>query len=357
MSCISEFRRKRWSSSYLESMNILIVGTGNIGTTLANVLLAHRELFSIENLWVLKNEFRPWQSPDLDFLRDRGAVICTRTSYPGAVLLDEIESSVDYAFDCAKEGTARDMKSYYDGLPRLLGVCAQGSEKGFGLPFMSGVNPQAIRGKRFVNIVSCNTHGTASILQAVAGERLENLLEGDVVVVRRCEDVGSHQRLVSASVVARHLDPLIGTHHAIDVSDLFRTVGVTMKLSSSDVTTPSQLMHAARFNILLDRGLSQDEVKQRIAANPLIASTLKYDSNSIFELGRRYGFQGRIYEHAVMVESNLLVQGNRIRGWVFVAQEGNTVLSTLDAFLLQCQFSDRERILGILKARLIVGRW
>lgn len=338
-------------------MNLLIVGAGNIGTTLANVLLAHHELLSIENLWVLKNDIRPWQSPDLDFLRSRGAVICTRTACPGAVLLSEIESSVDYVFDCASEGTARRLKPYYDGLPRLLGVCAQGSEKGFGLPFMSGVNPQAIRGERFVNIVSCNTHGTASVLQTFAGERLENLVEGDVVVVRRCEDVGSHQRLVSASVVARHLDPRIGTHHAIDVSDLFQTVGVSTKLSSSDVTTPSQLMHAARFNILLDRGLSPGELKERIAANPFVATTRKYDSNTIFELGRRYGFQGRIYEHAVMVENNLLLEGNRIRGWIFVAQEGNTVVSTLDAFLLQCGFSGRERILAVIKDRLLTGSW
>lgn len=338
-------------------MNILITGAGNIGTTLANVLLANRKLLSIDHLWILKNRIQPWQTADLDFLRRAGAVVCTRDRSPDCVLLDQIDSSVDYVFDCAASGTARMLKNYYNSLPSLVGACAQGSEKGFGVPFMTGVNPSAIRGERFVNIVSCNTHGTASVLQTFAGPRLEKLLEGDVVVVRRCEDVGSHQRLVSASVVARHLDPLAGTHHAIDVADLFKTVAVSPKLTSSDVTTPSQLMHAACFDMRLNYELTPAGIMEKIAANPFIATTHKFDSNHIFELGRRYGFQGRIYEHAVIVENNLLVNGNRVRGWMFVAQEGNTVLSTIDAFLLQTGFSNREQTLAILKSQLLADGW
>jgi glyceraldehyde-3-phosphate dehydrogenase (NAD(P)) len=338
-------------------MNILITGAGNIGTTLANVLLANRKLLSIDNLWILKNRIQPWQAVDLGFLRRAGAVICSREQCADCVLLDQVEASVDYVFDCAASGTARMLRQYYDSLPRLIGACAQGSEKGFGVPFMTGVNPAAIRGERFVNVVSCNTHGTASVLQTLAGPRLENLIEGDVVVVRRCEDVGSHQRLVSASVVARHLDPLAGTHHAIDVADLFATVGITPKLASSDVTTPSQLMHAARFDIRLDRALSPADIMEKIAGNPFIATTLKFDSNHIFELGRRYGFQGRIFEHAVIVENNLMVDGNRVRGWMFVAQEGNTVISTIDAFLLQTGFPNREHALTILKSQLLADGW
>ncbi len=338
-------------------MNVLITGAGNIGTTLANVLLANKELLSINTLWVLKNQIQPWQTADLDFLRRAGAVICTRERCADCILLSEIESLVDYVFDCAASGTARALRDYYDHLPRLVGACAQGSEKGFGVPFMTGVNPAAIRRERFVNVVSCNSHGTAAVLQTFAGPQLEDLIEGDVVVVRRCEDIGSHQRLVSASVVARHLNSLAGTHHAIDVTDLFKTVAIPLKLTSSDVTTPSQLMHTARFDILLNCELSTADICKRIAENPFIATTQKFDSNSVFELGRRYGFQGRIFEHAVIVENNLLVDGNRLRGWIFVAQEGNTVISTLDAFLLQTGFSNRDHVLNTLKNQLLEARW
>ncbi len=338
-------------------MNILVVGTGNIASTLINLLLEYRDLLGIGTLWVLKNRLQPWQLPDLDILRERGAVLCSRERIAGMTLLSEIESHVDYVFDCAENGTALSLKHYYERLPRLIGACAQGSEKGFGIPFMTGINTAAVRGARFVQIVSCNTHGTAAVLKTFAGENLERLIEGDTVVVRRCEDIGAHQRLVAASVVARHLDPVIGTHHAIDVIDLWKTVGIAPNISSSDVTTPSQLMHAARFHLILDHETSGEEIKDRIAANPLVGTTGKFDSNSVFELGRRYGFQGRIFEHAIVVDGNLLVEGNRIRGWIFVPQEGNTVLSTLDAFLLQVGFPERDQVLAVIQQRLLRGRW
>lgn len=142
-------------------------------------------------------------------------------------------------------------KTFYQSLVNLKGVCAQGSEKGFGHSFMSGINDEIIRSQKFVHVVSCNTHGTASLLKTFCGSDLNNLIKGDFVVVRRSEDIGNHERLVSANVVARHLDAKIGTHHAIDVVDLFNTLNVNCDITSSDITTPSQLMHAVRFNIEL----------------------------------------------------------------------------------------------------------
>src|SRR5690606_26219058 len=125
------------------------------------------------------------------------------------------------------------------------------------------------------------------------GDNLENLDYADVVVVRRSEDLGNHERLVSANVVARHLDLDIGTHHAIDVVDLFDTKGCSCKLTSSDITTPSQLMHSVRFNIRFKQKLNKP-IADLIASNSFVATTAKFDSNVVFELGRRYGFNGRL---------------------------------------------------------------
>lgn len=338
-------------------MNVLVVGSGNIGTTLTNVLLEYKEALAIDQLFILKNSFHPWIAADLELLRKRGANICARSPQTGIIGLDEIQDSIEFVFDCAAAGVARANREFYDSMPRLKGACAQGSEKGFGIPFMSGVNPEAVTSQRFVHIVSCNTHGTVSILQAVTGVRLGDLVDGDFVVVRRSEDLGGHERLVAASVVARHLDPIIGTHHAIDAIDLFKTVGIAPRVQSSDITTPSQMMHAARFSINLTREVSVEEVIAAIDRSPFVAPTMKFDSNRIFELGRRYGFQGRIFEHSLVVVSNLLVLGNRVTGWLFVAQEGNTILSTLEAFLLQTEHPNRTQIFSKIKDDLLIGQY
>ena len=108
----------------------------------------------------------------------------------------------------------------------LRGASAQGSEAGFGVPFVGGVNPGAVVGARLVQIASCNTHATATLLAALGGPSLAGLEETDLVCVRRCEDLGGRERLVGASVVSRHRDATHGTHHAADAATVFATLGL-----------------------------------------------------------------------------------------------------------------------------------
>ena len=221
---------------------------------------------------------------------------------------------------------------------------------------MSGVNDEQIKGEKFVNIVSCNTHGTAALLALFTGESLENLKRADVVVVRRSEDLGNHGRLVSGNVVARHLDAATGTHHAVDVVDLFKTIGVACPLTSSDITTPSQFTHSVRFNIELKHPLGAS-VESLINDSVYVSKTGKFDSNVIFELGRRYGFQGRLYSHAIIVLGNLLHTETSVKGWAFVPQEGNSIISTLHAFMLQMKLPNTSKILKKIQSDLLRNEW
>jgi len=174
--------------------------------------------------------------------------------------IEKIISTIDYICDTGKNGSGLQNKSLYESLVNLKGCSAQGSENGFGISFMSGMNEKIIQGQKFVHIVSCNTHGTSSLLTTFAGRQLENLEAADMVLVRRSEDIGNHERLVSAYLVARHLDQNLGTHHAIDVCDMFAFQNIKCNLTSSDITTPSQLMHSVRFNIKLKNSLSKADV-------------------------------------------------------------------------------------------------
>ena len=328
-------------------MKVLVNGIGNIGTTMLGVLNQFRVELDLSYIYARKNNLAAWNQIELEILRDLGIEIV----HPDYTPISNIIDNVDYIFDCTSIGHGLKNKTWYQSLDNLKGCSAQGSEQGFGIPFMTGINDESIRGSKYVQIVSCNTHSLAAILKAFAGDGLDNLAEADFVVVRRCEDIGNNQRLVNANVVSRHLNSSVGTHHAVDILDLYRCVGLTPRVTSSDITTPSQLMHSVRFNIKTINPI-QTEI-----SGPFLSSTDKFDSNVIFELGRRYGFMGRIYSHAIIVSNNLLVEKSCVKGWAFVPQEGCTILSSIHAFLLQTQHPQATELMSTLATSLIKPIW
>jgi glyceraldehyde-3-phosphate dehydrogenase type II len=338
-------------------MKVLVNGIGNIGVTLLNVLIQHKKKLGISEVYALKNKLFPWNNTELETLKEKGVIVCTKEKHLQFQEIDSCVNLIDYVFDTTINGMGLENKSWYKTLKNLKGCSAQGSEKGFGIPFMSRINEEAIKHKKFVQIVSCNTHAIASLLNVFAGERLENLCKADFVIVRRSEDLGNHERLVTSNVVARHLDDVLGTHHAIDVKDLYETQGVSADIQSSDITTPSQLMHAVRFNIELNQKLDKNNIECLLRKNAYVSSTNKFDSNVIFELGRRYGFMGRIFSHAIVIDNNFLINNKVVKAWAFIPQEGNTILSTINAFLLQTNKVDSVTVMQELESDLLRENW
>jgi glyceraldehyde-3-phosphate dehydrogenase/erythrose-4-phosphate dehydrogenase len=337
-------------------MNVLVNGIGNIGSTLINLLLHYKVELGIDEVYACKRTITPWNQAELQLLKDKGVKICTSGKSLDFPQLGNILPQIHYIFEATANGIGLESKKRYLKLPNLIGSSAQGSEKGYGISFMTGVNDEVIRSQKFVHIVSCNTHGSAALLRLFAGNELANLERADMVVVRRSEDLGNHERLVSANVLARHLNDTAGTHHSIDVIDMFKTINVQCNLTSSDITTPSQLMHAVRFNIELKKPLEKS-VDDLILSQKLLAKTIKFDSNVIFELGRRYGFNGRLYSHAIVVSENLLKTSKSIKGWAFVPQEGNSILSTIHAYLLQTNHANEEAVFNKIADDLCRSEW
>lgn len=338
-------------------MNVLVNGIGNIGTTLLTLLIRYQKELEIDTVFALKNNLMPWQIEDLNYLKSLGIVVCSTKPHAEYLNIQEIIDKVDYIFDCTSNGGGLKNKKWYDQLTNLKGASAQGSEKAFGLSFMAGINNNSIRSQKYAHIVSCNTHAIASILTTFCGSELENMDSADFVIVRRSEDLGNHERLVSANVVARHLDNQIGTHHSIDVIDLFETIGKRPQVTSSDITTPSQLMHGVRFNVKLKKNVSRSDIKDLINVNSLISTSTKFDSNKIFERGRRLSPSGRIYSHAIVIENNLMIIGDKVIGWAFIPQEGNTLLSTINAFLLQTGNILESEIMKKVVTELVHKEW
>jgi glyceraldehyde-3-phosphate dehydrogenase type II len=340
-------------------MKVLVNGIGNIGQTILGVLCDYKLTLKITEIYALKNtEITEWNKTEINFLEQKGVIICTKSNsdYKN---LNSIIDKIDYVFDCNANSFGLKNKQWYASLKNLKGCSAQGSEKEFGVSFMTGINNKKIKNKKFAHIVSCNTHAISSLITTSTNNKLSNFIEGDFVIVRRSEDLGNSQRLVGANVLSRHLNNIIGTHHAIDVKDLFQTKHTELNIQSSDITTPSQLMHSVRFNLKFRKAPTSDEIEEFIEKNISVSNTKKFDSNIIFELGRRYSKYGRLFSHAIINSNNLLfdARNNSIKGWAFIPQEGNTILSTIHAFLIQTDIKDDEKIINKLKLEMIKEKW
>ena len=76
-------------------------------------------------------------------------------------------------------------------------------------------------------------------------------------------------------------------------------------------------------------------------------------------MGRKYSLYGRLFSHTIINSNNLLFDYENacLKGWAFIPQEGNTILSTIHAFLLQTNHSKESEIMDVLKAKMIRAEW
>lgn len=83
-------------------MKVLINGLGNIGTTLANILLEFKNLLGIETVYLYKNLPNRWSEEDLAILKSKGGVICKETDVEAKKVFLELISKVDFIFNAEK---------------------------------------------------------------------------------------------------------------------------------------------------------------------------------------------------------------------------------------------------------------
>jgi glyceraldehyde-3-phosphate dehydrogenase (NAD(P)) len=323
-------------------VDILVVGTGSVGAALARLLLGLREQLRVGEVFVYKHTPREQDRPLLLDLRARGARLVVRREQAGAfnalgvppdVLgLEEAVRSATAVFDCSADGAGLENKRavyerYADG--RLF--VAQGSEAGFGVPFVVGTNDQVLHGgSPFVHVASCNTHATCAILSTI-GLGGRDVAWGRFVYVRRASDVGQEGGFVPAIVVDAP-EGEYGAHQAEDAAAVFRTVGVELDLWGTSLKVNSQYTHAIYFHLGLRRTTSPEEVEWRIACNPWVARTHKRMSSLVFSYGRDVGPSGRLMSHAVFVMPTVCVRREReVVGFCFTPQDGNVLSSTVAA--------------------------
>ncbi len=323
-------------------MNVLVVGTGSIGSALARLLLALREPLGIGELLVYKHTPRVQDRPLLLDLRNRGAQLVVREEQAGAfdalgippdvIGLEEGVRRARVVFDCSPDGGGlANKRAIYDRYADGRLFVAQGSEVGFGVPFAAGTNDAALHaGTSFVQVASCNTHATCAILSTI-GLGGRDVAWGRFVYVRRASDVAQEGGFVPAILVDTP-EGEYGAHQAEDAAAVFRTVGVELDLWGTSLKVNTQYMHAIYFHLGLRRPTSSEEVEHRISSNPWVTRTHKQMSSLVFSYGRDVGPSGRLLSHAVFVMPTVCVRREReVVGFCFTPQDGNVLSSTVAA--------------------------
>jgi glyceraldehyde-3-phosphate dehydrogenase (NAD(P)) len=322
-----------------------VVGTGTIGEPLIGLLCHHAERLGISQVTFNKRSPVLTDRPKVRELLKKGAHLAVDDDVREGFLSLGLEPSysheeamdrADVVIDCTPSGIGLKHKEEFYNARRApgRGFIAQGSEFGFGKPYARGINDKALvpGDDQFIQVVSCNTHNLAVLIQTLAIGSGKGLEEGRFVCMRRANDISQTSEFTPSPQVNKHGDATFGTHHARDAYHLFKTMGVDLNLFSSAVKLNTQYMHAVHFALKLKQKITKDEILELCKANDHIALTHKTSANLVFSFGRDQGHYGRILNVAVVVVPSLTIRNEReVVGYCFTPQDGNSLLSSVSA--------------------------
>ena len=330
-------------------MNILIIGTGTIGEPLIGLLADFRKKLGIDKVYFHKRTPLKDEIAKVNSLISRGANLVVdpdkvkafqKLGHESILVYQTALELCDVVIDCTPAGNLA-KESHYLSLSKRNKekvFIAQGSEKGFGLPYAYGINDSALLESKhkFIQIVSCNTHNISSLIKTIPPV-MEDLLEGDFVCIRRANDISQEGSFIASPVVGEHKDYHFGTHHAKDAYDLFCTMYQHPNITSSAMKVNSQYMHIIRFNMKLKGHVTEKNIIRRFTSNQFTAITYKTLTNKVFSFGRDHGYYGRIFNHTVLsvptLHTNHLNGTTNVTGFCYTPQDGNSLLSSVAAIL------------------------
>ncbi len=340
-----------------------VVGTGTIGEPLIGLLCDAKDDLGIDEVTFYKHSPKLEDRPKVRGLINRGANLAVKPDRTGEFKdlgldvvygAEEAIKRASVVIDCTPKNTGlMNKEKYYNKYKnKVKGFMAQGSEFGFGKMYAVGINDETISPKdQFIHIVSCNTHNIAVLINTIGIKNKKNhLKEGRFLCIRRANDISQVKGFVPSPEVGSHKDEKMGTHHAVDVYHLYKTLGIELKVFSSALKLNTQYMHCIWYDLKLDYKTDKEEVIQKFIDNPRVAVTQKKAANMVFSFGREHGHYGRILNQTVAVLPTVhVVNENEVIGFCFTPQDGNSILSSITAavrFLYPEGYEEKLRCLG-----------
>ena len=324
-----------------------IVGTGTIGEPLIGLFASKKESLGFDEVTFHKRTPLLTDRSKVINLIKRGArLVCDESARRGFRELG-IEPTYEHhealrqatvVIDCTPSDVGlQNKKELYEKYAHsTLGFIAQGSEFGFGKPYVRGISDRTLKHgqDQYIQVLSCNTHNL-SVLIDLIGLRPggpENFVEGRFVCIRRANDISQDSSFCPSPQVNRHKEERFGTHHARDAWHLFHQLGYDLNLFSSALKVNSQYMHAVHFNIKVRKPTSVEALLESFKNDDRVALSYKQSANSVFSFGRDYGQYGRILNQAVLIVPTLMVRDrHEVVGFCFTPQDGNALISSVAA--------------------------
>jgi len=358
------FAKNRGGMISMSDENIVhVVGTGTIGEPLIGLLCDAKDDLGIDEVTFYKHSPELTDRPLIKGLTKRGANLAVQEEKIkdfkelGIEPMYEAEEAIKRAavvVDCTPKGTGlMNKEKYYNKYKnKIKGFLAQGSEFGFGKMYAVGINDAAITPKdKFIHIVSCNTHNVAVLINTLAIDgKKNNLKEGRFLCIRRANDISQSKSFIPSPEVGTHKDEKMGTHHAVDVYHLYKTLGIELNVFSSAMKLNTQYMHSIWYDLKLKNKITKEQAIQKFIDNPRVAVTYKNSANLVFSFGRDHGHYGRILDQTVVVIPTLhTLNDNEVIGFCFTPQDGNSLLSsitTIERFLYPDSYEDKTKCLG-----------
>jgi len=340
-----------------------VVGTGTIGEPLIGLLSDARDELGIDEVTFYKHTPVLTDRPKIKGLINRGANLAVNETKLrdfqelGLEPMYDAEEAIKRAsvvIDCTPKGTGlMNKEKYYNKYKnKIKGFMAQGSEFGFGKMYALGINDEAITPKdKFIHIVSCNTHNIAVLINTLGIENGKNILkEGRFLCIRRANDISQSKSFIPSPEVGTHKDEKMGTHHAVDVYHLYKTLGIELNVFSSALKLNTQYMHSIWYDLKLNSKINKEEAIQKFIDNPRVAVTHKKSANLVFSFGRDHGHYGRILDQTVVVIPTIhVLNNNEVFGFCFTPQDGNSILSSIastERFLYPDTYEEKLKFLG-----------
>jgi glyceraldehyde-3-phosphate dehydrogenase (NAD(P)) len=340
-----------------------VVGTGTIGEPLIGLLCDAQDELGIDEVTFYKHTPVLTDRPKIKGLMNRGANLAVNEtkikefqelSVEPMYDAEEAIKQASVVIDCTPKGTGlMNKEKYYNKYKnKIKGFLAQGSEFGFGKMYALGINDEAITPKdKFIHIVSCNTHNIAVLIKTLGIENGKNaLIEGRFLCIRRANDISQAKSFIPSPEVGTHKDAKMGTHHAVDVYHLYKTLGIELNVFSSALKLNTQYMHSIWYDLKLNKKITIDEAVQKFIDNPRVAITYKKSANLVFSFGRDHGHYGRILDQTVVVLPTIhVLNDNEVIGFCFTPQDGNSILSSIAAterFLYPDSYEEKLKFLG-----------
>jgi len=329
----------------MERKIVHIVGTGTIGEPLIGILCEQKSNLGIDEITFHKHSPLTSDKPKIQNLMKKGArlsVLEDRMDDFKAIglepefTMEEAIARSSVVIDCTPKGFGHSNKKvfYEKYSDKVKGFLAQGSENNFGKKYARGINDHVItKEDKFLQIVSCNTHNLACLVNTIAlSIAPDNLLSGKFVCIRRSNDISQTSSFVPAPTINDHSDNTYGTHHARDAAELFKTMNLDLNLFSSALKVNSQYMHVVWFNLELKEITDKEKILELLKQDKRVALTEHHSANTVFSFGRDQGQYGRILNQTVIVEDSINVRnGNEVTGFCFTPQDGNSILSSIAA--------------------------